>query len=250
MGTYSLDFTAPTNLDAQCYVWDNTNQFVNATVPFPPGIFPGWVIFGYETVPMGPVAITATPEFTITSPATATNAIAVGSYNIADGALSSFSSAGSHSYDDYMDGYQKPDLCAPGDDTSTYGINSTNSRNATGTILGAWLGHNTTYKGTSQAAPHVAGAIALMLQRNSSLTLPQIKNILRQSAVKTGLGIIPNNSWGYGKLNITSAVEAVPFDTSVTPPGLEWLVWLIIIGLILVVVVLIVVWRRKKKEGA
>ena len=143
-------------------------------------------------------------------PATANTSIAVGSFDLATGALSKFSSRGSPAYDSFMDGYQKPDLCAPGADTNTFGINSSVSRDAMGAILGDWISHISAYQGTSQAAPHVAGAIALMLQKNSTLSVSQIKTILRNTTVRDGfVGAVPNYSWGFGKLNISAAVQMV-----------------------------------------
>ena len=42
------------------------------------------------------------------------------------------------------------------------------------------------FAGTSQATPHVAGAVALMLSKNSSLTVPQITQILNSTADDIG----------------------------------------------------------------
>ncbi len=211
-GTYSIEiFNSPINLIPQCYIWDNANQFVNATYPFPPLSFPAWVLFGWQTGPVNPqIIITATPEYTVTHPATAENAISVGSYNLATGALSAFSSIGSKEYRSKMDSLEKPDLCAPGDDTKTQGINSSVSRNATGTDLSTWTSHINAYRGTSQATPHVAGTIALMLQKNGTLTAGEIKGILRKTAVNDSfVGVVPNYRWGFGKLNATAAVQEV-----------------------------------------
>ncbi|MFW0183482.1 S8 family serine peptidase [Rothia sp. CCM 9417] len=54
--------------------------------------------------------------------------------------------------------------------------------------------------GTSMAAPHVSGTIALMKERNPSLTIEQIRSILRTK----------NGGWikGYPFLNTAAAVEA------------------------------------------
>ena len=62
--------------------------------------------------------------------------------------------------------------------------------------------------GTSVAAPHVSGTIALMLQRNSQLLPSQIKNIL----VSTG-NTVYDNSTGltYKRVNAWNAVNAVPY---------------------------------------
>jgi subtilisin family serine protease len=61
------------------------------------------------------------------------------------------------------------------------------------------------WSGTSMAAPHVAGAIALMLQRHSSLTFDEIRTELRSSAVDRGLPGF-DNDFGYGRLDVRAAV--------------------------------------------
>jgi hypothetical protein len=67
------------------------------------------------------------------------------------------------------------------------------------------------------AGPHVAGAVALLLSANNALTVPQVKTILQNTARKKtttqtcgGLGTsaIPNNTFGYGIINIDSAVTS------------------------------------------
>lgn len=61
--------------------------------------------------------------------------------------------------------------------------------------------------GTSYAAPHVAGAIALMLEKNGNLTPPQISDLLVIHATTPDQ---PDpNSWGSGILNITDSLNAV-----------------------------------------
>ena len=60
----------------------------------------------------------------------------------------------------------------------------------------------------SAAAPIVAGVIALMLEVNPNLRPSEIKSILQSSSRQDGFtGSVPNNSWGYGKLDAEEAIE-------------------------------------------
>ena len=62
--------------------------------------------------------------------------------------------------------------------------------------------------GTSMAAPHVAGAAALLLERHPLWTPAQVKtSLLSSAAADESTGPLPNASWGSGKLNVWRAVN-------------------------------------------
>lgn len=62
--------------------------------------------------------------------------------------------------------------------------------------------------GTSMASPHVAGGIALMLQINPDLTADDVRDIFAQTArTDSRTGNVPNNDFGFGKLQIAHALE-------------------------------------------
>lgn len=72
--------------------------------------------------------------------------------------------------------------------------------------------------GTSMAAPHITGAIALMFQKNPDRTQAQIKACLESSARADGFtGPVPNTAWGAGKLDVAAAVDCVPTPGLVGP---------------------------------
>ncbi len=63
---------------------------------------------------------------------------------------------------------------------------------------------------TSGATPIATGAVALMLQMKPTLTSEQARNFLEQTATTDGFtGAVPNNQWGYGKLNILGALDLI-----------------------------------------
>ena len=63
--------------------------------------------------------------------------------------------------------------------------------------------------GTSMAAPHVAGAAALLLEENPSLTPAQVKDVLEQSADDLGAAGW-DNIYGWGRINIERALDILP----------------------------------------
>jgi len=62
----------------------------------------------------------------------------------------------------------------------------------------------------SGANPVLAGVINLMLEIDPTLTATEIKSILRSTARSDGFtGVTPNNTWGYGKLDVMAALQKV-----------------------------------------
>ena len=109
----------------------------------------------------------------------------------------------------------RPTVTSPGVDIiSTRVIAPVSSLSAEKDIAeleAAHVPYYTHMSGTSMAAPHVAGIVALLLDANPSLTVAQVKNILQQTATN-----IPNSqSWevGAGYVNAFAAVD-MAFRTS------------------------------------
>ncbi|MCG5469043.1 S8 family serine peptidase [Micromonospora sp. LAH09] len=106
----------------------------------------------------------------VSSPSTAESALSVGAVDRED-ALADFSSRGPR----VGDGGLKPDITAPGVEIV--------AARGEGTELGMPVGEGyVTLSGTSMAAPHVTGAVALLAQQHTGWAAAQLKATLMASA--------------------------------------------------------------------
>ena len=108
------------------------------------------------------------------------------------------------------DGYQKPDIAAPGFQVISVFPNSFLSTTTYASSVTPDLKH-WVMAGTSMAAPCVAGSIALLFQANPTLSASTIKSLLTSNAMTdafTGTSL-PNYRWGYGKLDVAKAMTAL-----------------------------------------
>ena len=148
---------------------------------------------------------------TITVPGTTDGCITVGSYSQGTGFFDSTGDVepGS-SRGPTRDGRIKPDLAAPG-----VAIKSTAAHETDNCCSDCCENFYLNKSGTSMAAPHVAGVVALMLQKNPTLTASEVKQILMRSARAHGGGSpqAPDNVIGAGKINALAAIQSTP------PPG-------------------------------
>ena len=121
------------------------------------------------------------------------------------------------------DGRMKPEITAPG-----LAIASSLSR-ASGPAANRILtdGVHVINQGTSMAAPHVAGAIALLLQHRPQLDAAAIREIFATTADQDQFTTRvyanspegrPSDWWGFGKLNVCAAIGAVGAGGSATGP--------------------------------
>lgn len=193
----------------------------------------GWV--SYRRLPgnIEPIfTTTADPNCQVGSPATGDNVIGVGAYTTktswtnVNGSTSSYPSppvnlafAPFSSIGPRRDGVVRPDLTAPG-----YGVMSTFSEDSRLYTSNVWIAEDNVHRirfGTSAAAAHVAGALALLLQQNPGLTPATARSlILTKTRTDSFTGPVPNNSWGYGKLDLNLAAVAGVDD--VIQNGLEF----------------------------
>ena len=129
------------------------------------------------------------------------------------GTLTFFSSRGPT-----RDGRTKPDVAAPGAWVCA-------ALSADAVWVGAFTdpdGVHIAEAGTSMAAPHATGTIALMLSVDPELTTPEIRSILQSTAIRdASTGAVPNTRWGWGKLDAASAIEAVVATGPEPPPPAE-----------------------------
>lgn len=115
--------------------------------------------------------------------------------------ISSFSSQGPR-----RDLAQKPDIAAPG----MWIVSSLPAQYQTNSFFITPDGKHYASLGTSMACPHVAGAIALMLEKDPSLTPIQVKQILQNTARKDGFtGQSWSKAFGHGKLDVEAALAAI-----------------------------------------
>ena len=169
----------------------------------------------------------------VCSPATADSVISVGAYSTKNAwtclegipvaeptaqlnNITYFSSPGPR-----RDGKLLPDITAPG-----YEIASTMSAQTADLPLSYQLPdqvHRIGLRqgfGTSLAAAHVAGAVALLFEQSAARGAPHPPigglraSLRRQAFVDAYVGMIPNYNWGYGKLDVgpLMEVDVAPLD--------------------------------------
>ncbi len=82
---------------------------------------------------------------------------------------------------------------------------------APGTVRSAVPGGGyATMQGTSMSCPHVAGCVALMLQKMPTLTPDQAFNYITNNADRPSQGgSYPNNNYGWGRLNCKKVLDAM-----------------------------------------
>jgi subtilisin family serine protease len=122
-------------------------------------------------------------ESTIVTPANSAKVLAVGAIRQTEwttGPQEYFSSQGPSNASKYATSITKPDICGP-DDVSNYTYGS--------------------FYGTSAASPHVAGAAALLLSENPTLTADQLQAKLENDAIDMGASG-KDNIYGSGRLSL------------------------------------------------
>lgn len=141
------------------------------------------------------------------------------SYNASPtvGAISDFSS-----YGKTFAGKQLPDICAPGEGIvssySSYYVDSAPASVTSGWLTGEYaepkglLSRNSPWglmQGTSMACPFVAGVIALWLEADPTLTVGDVKAIIKETAVNDLFTSSDRARFGAGKIDALAGIKAV-----------------------------------------
>lgn len=161
-------------------------------------------------------------NYLVNSPGNATSAITVGSYifrnswRTAEGSGRTYpgsredSIAPTSSQGPRRDNVLKPEIAAVGQ--AVISALSSQIDNADPNFV-IEEGKYILQSGTSMATPGVSGALALLLQANSTATAAQLKNLITTTALKDGMtelpGTTPNPVWGHGKLDVFKAASSL-----------------------------------------
>jgi subtilisin family serine protease len=136
---------------------------------------------------------------TVSVPGTSREIISVASFITKGpgvGNISTFSSRGPT-----RDGRRQPVIAAPGQHIMSARALDISSGSDRYHLL----------QGTSMAAPHITGIVALMLQKNPGLTQSQISDCLTRTAHADGFTqAVPNDTWGHGKVDAQASVGLCP----------------------------------------
>lgn len=134
-----------------------------------------------------------------TPPAIYQQSFTVGAFDHTNDQIAGFSSRGPVTYGGET--YVKPDIAAPGVDIRS-------------SVPGS--AYEDGWSGTSMAAPHVAGAIALLLSaapayagQVDALELALTTTVEPKTSTQCGAAGPPNNVWGWGILDAQAAVESL-----------------------------------------
>ncbi|MCB9360995.1 MAG: S8 family peptidase [Flavobacteriales bacterium] len=126
--------------------------------------------------------------------------------------------AASSSWGPTRRGTLKPDIAATGDyvigpvSASCVAANMVAPANRKKIALGGMHRYN---RGTSMASPVVAGVAALYFEKCPTATMAEVKNAITSTASSDGYtGAVPNNGFGYGKVDAFAALNTSNYTLS------------------------------------
>jgi subtilisin family serine protease len=155
-------------------------------------------------------------DMTISFPASARGAIAVANYEsrrsqcdfCASGEVVDKSSRGPVRNESAANPNPKPTIAAPGEDITSAEYDACTLKGNCCDCLPCCEVFCSQYQdmsGTSQAAPHVTGAVALMLELDRTMTKDDIVRYLSDTARRGPVG--QEGVWGAGKLDVGAAIQ-------------------------------------------
>lgn len=146
-------------------------------------------------------------DTTMCHPSTSNSALTVGAYGgvfgepAELGKVRDYSSRGPR-----MDGELHMDITAPDDPFAPFPNWYSGKFTGDKLVEGAYM----VFGGTSGAGPHVAGALALLMQLYPDKKAGEIEAMLLNNAqTEEHMGTLPNKSWGNGKVNVYKATLGV-----------------------------------------
>jgi subtilisin family serine protease len=225
----TVTITVPANTSVRSGVWQLKLTNTTAT----PAAWDAWFAtehgdaFPTFRLPTEPDRIDRRRVNTIDSPGTSRNAITVASYDDGNGKLAESSSRGSPTQAVVPAGEIKPTIAAPGVEVAA--PRSRNDKNSNSSCCDQLVIDKS---GTSMASPHVAGLVALMFQKNRTLTFVEVRGHLQLSCRTDGIPaaevppeiepathIRGNHLWGSGKVNAAVALAGIPAVAAVAASG-------------------------------
>jgi subtilisin family serine protease len=156
-------------------------------------------------------------ENTVGSPGSCRNVITVANYNDREGTLAASSSRGADNQSAVPAAERKPTIAAPGEAVAS--ARSRLDKHKNSSCCDQLVVDKS---GTSMASPHVAGVVALMLEKNAKLTFEEARAFLQGSARLDGIPtsevppedpmahIRTSALWGSGKVDARAATDVVP----------------------------------------
>lgn len=197
--TWHIRITASQVLHGEVHAWGHSNSPSNASNFFPgfndPGLSVGMPATEERAVVVG--SLVSKTSFD-------TNGGTLGMPGLAVGQLSPFSSHGPTRI-----GVQKPDIAAPGQFvTAALSTNSVFTTHPNYVPRHSPTDGYITIQGTSMATPFVAGVIALLLEREPTLTPEEIQKRLRVTAQRdSDTGRVWGPGFGYGKIDVEALLD-------------------------------------------
>lgn len=168
-------------------------------------------------------------KYGVGEPACAEKCIAVAAHN-ADGPTTTGMLAGFSSKGPIIDGRHKPEISAPGVNVVS-SISSYSDQSYTAVMTYTYASRKYVWakmSGTSMSGPAVTGIVALMLEADSTLTIPEIREYLFTTARNDSeTGPLHDrdsisDAWGWGKADALAAINEVLAHVDITQADNSW----------------------------